>query len=89
MLRQALCVADSILGVANRILGVADGILGVADSILDVHNVKGTMVTVTVGDVANTYQVTTTNDHDQMTVIELDEILALSFQWRYQTSRCL
>ena len=67
MLRQAPCVADSIRGVANSIHGVAE-------SILEVDNVKGTIVMV--GDVANTYQVTTTNDHDQMTVIELDEVLA-------------
>ena len=60
VLRQAPCVADSIRGVA--------------DSILEVDNVKGTIVMV--NDVANTYQVTTTNDHDQMTVTELDEVLA-------------
>ena len=67
VLRQAPSVADSIRGVANSILGVVD-------SILEVDNVKGTIVMV--GDVANTYQVTTTNDHDQMTVTELDEVLA-------------
>ena len=29
------------------------------------------------GDAANTSQVMTTNDHDQMTIIELDEVLHL------------
>ena len=51
---------------------------GVADSILDVDNVKRPVVTLTVGDVSNTSQVTTTNDHDEMTVVELDEVLDLS-----------
>ena len=64
--------------VADSILRVADSILRVANSILDVHSVKGPKVTLTVGDVANLSQVTTTNDHDQMTVIELDEVIELS-----------
>ena len=51
---------------------------GVVDSILDVPNVEGPMVTLTVADLPNTSQDTTTNDHDQMTVIELDDVLDLS-----------
>lgn len=42
--------------------------------ILDVDNVKGTMVTLAVSDVSNTSQVTTTDDHDQVSSVKGDAL---------------
>ena len=42
----------------------------VVSSILDVDNVKGAVVTLTVGDVTHTSQVTTSDDHDQVASVK-------------------
>jgi len=50
----------------------------VVNSVLDVDNVEATVVSLTVGDDANTTHVTTTSDHGDHTSVEADELGDLS-----------
>lgn len=68
---------EGLLAPNDKNVGQSRG-KGIANSIFDVDNIEGTMVTLTVGDVTNTTQVTSTNNHDQMSIVELDGILDLA-----------
>jgi hypothetical protein len=54
------------------------GSKGVVNGILQVDDVEATIVTLTVGDDANTTHVTTTGNHGNGTSVELDEVLDLT-----------
>ena len=46
----------------------------IVDSILDVHNIEASVVAFTMGDNADTAQVTTTSSHGNDTSVELDKV---------------
>jgi hypothetical protein len=53
---------------------VLTGSEGIVYGILDMHNVEASIVTLSVGNDANTSHVTTTSDHGNDTSVELDEV---------------